>query len=104
MFTDPRTVRSLRLMALAWCATTAQNGVNAVPVVLPAVAAWSGGVPGTARWTVTAFLLGMTAVGPVVGYPGDRLGRDRVLLGAAILFTVTAALCALSPAPAFSSP
>lgn len=86
-------------MALAWCATTAQIGVSAVPVVLPAVAAWSGDDPGTARWIVTAFLLGMTAVGPVVGYLGDLLGRDRVLLGAAILFTVTAALCALAPSP-----
>ncbi|MCX7444741.1 MFS transporter [Corynebacterium sp. P7003] len=99
MSTDPRTVRSLRLMALAWCATTAQVGVSAVPVVLPAVAAWSDGGPGTARWIVTAFLLGMTAVGPVVGYLGDLLGRDRVLLGAAVLFTATAALCALAPSP-----
>ena len=99
MFTDPRTIRSLQLMALAWCATTAQIGVSAVPVVLPAVAAWSGGDPGTARWIVTAFLLGMTALGPVVGYLGDLLGRDRVPLGAAILFTVTAVLSAVAPSP-----
>lgn len=99
MFTDFRTIRSLRLMALAWCATTAQIGVSAVPVVLPAVAAWSGGDPGPAQWIVTAFLLGRTAMGPVVGYLGDLLGRDHVLLGEAILFTVTAALCAPAPSP-----
>ncbi|MBI8989604.1 MFS transporter [Corynebacterium meridianum] len=99
MFTDSRTTRSLRLMALAWCATTAQIGVSAVPVVLPAVAVWSGGDPGTARWLVTAFLRGMTTMGPVFRCLGGILGRDRVLLGAVILFTVTAALCALTPSP-----
>jgi EmrB/QacA subfamily drug resistance transporter len=47
-------------------------------------------------WVVTAYLLTSTIVVPIVGKLSDLYGRKRFLIGGAIFFVCTSALCGLS--------
>jgi len=47
-------------------------------------------------WTMTAYQLGLVVAMPIAGRVADNLGRKRVFVGAAILFTVSSFLCGLA--------
>jgi EmrB/QacA subfamily drug resistance transporter len=47
-------------------------------------------------WTMTAYALGLVVAMPVAGRVADNLGRKRVFLGAAVLFTTSSLLCGLA--------
>ncbi|HMK97886.1 MAG TPA: MFS transporter, partial [Acidimicrobiales bacterium] len=47
-------------------------------------------------WTMTAYQLGLVVAMPIAGRVADSLGRKRVFLGAAVLFTTSSLLCGLS--------
>ncbi|WP_251040095.1 multidrug effflux MFS transporter [Arthrobacter sp. ISL-72] len=65
--------------------------------VLPALTAELQSVTSVAQLTITACLLGL-ALGQVIAGPvSDRFGRRLPLLVGVIAYTVTSALCALSP-------
>jgi EmrB/QacA subfamily drug resistance transporter len=49
-----------------------------------------------ASWTMTAYQLGLVVAMPIAGRIADSLGRKRVFLGAAVLFTTSSLLCGLS--------
>jgi EmrB/QacA subfamily drug resistance transporter len=44
-------------------------------------------------WTITIYALGQIVVMPLAGKFGDRYGRKRVFLGAAVLFTAASLCC-----------
>lgn len=46
-------------------------------------------------WTMTAYQLGMVTMMPIAGRLADSLGRKRVFLAAAALFTVASAACGM---------
>jgi DHA1 family bicyclomycin/chloramphenicol resistance-like MFS transporter len=50
-----------------------------------------------AQLTLTAFIVGMAAGQILLGPVSDGRGRRRLLLGGAVVFTVTSALCAAAP-------
>jgi DHA1 family bicyclomycin/chloramphenicol resistance-like MFS transporter len=50
-----------------------------------------------AQLTLTAFIIGMAAGQILFGPVSDGRGRRRLLLGGAVVFTVTSALCAAAP-------
>ena len=66
--------------------------------VLPALTAELSSTTSVAQLTITACLLGL-AIGQVVAGPlSDRLGRRMpLLIGVVAAYTLTSALCALSP-------
>jgi MFS transporter, DHA1 family, multidrug resistance protein len=65
--------------------------------VLPALTADLQSTTSVAQLTISACLLGL-AIGQIVAGPlSDRLGRRRPLLIGVIAYTLTSALCALSP-------
>jgi EmrB/QacA subfamily drug resistance transporter len=47
-------------------------------------------------WTITAYQLGIVVAMPMAGRVADNLGRKRVFVGAAILFTTSSLLCGLA--------
>jgi EmrB/QacA subfamily drug resistance transporter len=47
-------------------------------------------------WTMTAYQLGLVVAMPIAGRVADNLGRKRVFLGAAVLFTASSLLCGLA--------
>lgn len=47
-------------------------------------------------WTMTAYQLGLVVGMPIAGRVADNLGRKRVFLGAAVLFTTSSLLCGLA--------
>lgn len=46
-------------------------------------------------WTMTAYQLGLVVAMPIAGRVADSLGRKRVFLAAAVLFTMSSLLCGL---------
>jgi EmrB/QacA subfamily drug resistance transporter len=44
-------------------------------------------------WTMTGYQLGLVVAMPIAGRVADSLGRKRVFLGAAVLFTTSSLLC-----------
>jgi EmrB/QacA subfamily drug resistance transporter len=47
-------------------------------------------------WTMTAYALGLVVAMPIAGRIADSLGRKRVFVGAAVLFTTSSLLCGLA--------
>ncbi len=47
-------------------------------------------------WTMTAYQLGLVVAMPIAGRVADNLGRKRVFLGAAVLFTTSSLLCGMA--------
>jgi EmrB/QacA subfamily drug resistance transporter len=47
-------------------------------------------------WTITAYELGLVVAFPIAGRVADNLGRKRVFVGAAVLFTTSSLLCGLA--------
>jgi len=47
-------------------------------------------------WTITAYQLGIVVAMPMAGRVADNLGRKRVFVGAAMLFTISSLLCGLA--------
>ncbi|MGC5248602.1 MFS transporter [Gordonia sp. DT219] len=52
----------------------------------------------TASWVITATLLGGAIAMPIAGRLGDMFGKQRALLGSAVLLVVGSVVCALSSA------
>jgi EmrB/QacA subfamily drug resistance transporter len=48
------------------------------------------------QWTLTAYLLGLSAVIPISGYLSDRFGTKRVYLLTLVAFTLASGLCGLA--------
>ncbi len=46
-------------------------------------------------WTMTAYQLGLVVAMPIAGRVADNLGRKRVFVGAAVLFTASSLLCGM---------
>jgi MFS family permease len=70
---------------------------TAVVVALPAIRQDFGASVHAAQWTVTANLLALALVMPLVGRLADRFGRHRLLLVGLATFGVASALCAVAP-------
>jgi EmrB/QacA subfamily drug resistance transporter len=49
-----------------------------------------------ASWTITGYQLGLVVAMPIAGRVADSLGRKRVFLAAAVLFTSSSLLCGLA--------
>ena len=64
---------------------------------LPALQRSLGTSAAVAQLTLTAFIIGMAAGQILFGPISDGRGRRRLLLGGAVVFTVTTVLCALAP-------
>jgi EmrB/QacA subfamily drug resistance transporter len=47
-------------------------------------------------WTMTAYQLGLIVAMPIAGRVADNVGRKRVFVGAAVLFTSSSLLCGLA--------
>jgi len=47
-------------------------------------------------WTITAYQLGIVVAMPIAGRVADNLGRKRVFVGAAVLFTTSSLLCGMA--------
>ncbi len=50
-----------------------------------------------ASWTITGYQLGLVVAMPVAGRVSDQLGRKRVFVAAAVLFTAASLACGLAP-------
>ncbi|WP_234430694.1 MFS transporter, partial [Streptomyces sp. NRRL F-4489] len=73
----------------------------ALNAVLPVL---RGGLPGGAGvvpWVVSGYLLAAGSLMPVAGRLADLYGRRRMLCAGAVLFGVSAALCAVAPSLPF---
>ncbi|MFD2765474.1 MDR family MFS transporter [Micromonospora eburnea] len=64
-----------------------------VSTALPRITADLGGA-GHYSWVVTAYLVGITATGPIYGRLSDRYGRKQLLLIGIVLFLLGSGLCA----------
>ncbi|MCE0539078.1 Bcr/CflA family efflux MFS transporter [Kineosporia rhizophila] len=64
---------------------------------LPAVQVSLGTSAAVAQLTLTAFIVGMAAGQILLGPVSDGRGRRGLLLGGAVVFTLTSLLCALAP-------
>ena len=76
----------------------------AMDIYLPAVAAMPrtlGTTPAIVQLTLSLYLLGLGAGQVVFGPVSDRIGRRPVLLGGALVFTVSSALLAATTSPAW---
>lgn len=95
----PLTGRALWLSFAA--ATTGTFMVNVdssvVNVALPVMQHQFALPIATLQWVVTAYLLAITGVLPVMGQLADRLGRREVFVVGTATFIVGSLLCALSP-------
>ncbi|POB11608.1 MFS transporter [Sulfobacillus sp. hq2] len=96
---QPLTGRALWLSFAA--ATTGTFMVNVdssvVNVALPVMQHQFVLPIGTLQWVVTAYLLTITGVLPVMGQIADRLGRREVFIVGTATFIAGSLLCALSP-------
>src|SRR5262245_55092933 len=72
-----------------------------VTVALPAIGADFHTAAAGLQWTVTAYLVTLTALLLLGADLGDRFGRHRVFVFGLAGFTVGSALCAAAPNPAF---
>lgn len=48
-------------------------------------------------WTMTAYLLAMTAVIPITGWAADRFGTKRIWMWSVLAFAIGSLLCSLAP-------
>jgi MFS family permease len=92
------TLQSLRLAALSMAMLLPSLGTSIANVALPEMAAAFGVTSRDVQWVVIAYLVSLTAFIIGAGRMGDILGRRRVLLAAAVLFSMasTAAVFAHS--------
>lgn len=83
--------------ALAVGAFCVQLDSFALNPALPVVRADLRGSPAVVPWVVSGYLLAAGALMPAAGRLADLYGRRRMLTLGAVLFGVSAALCALAP-------
>src|SRR5258708_13049775 len=79
------TIVSLALMMASVDQTIVATALPSLQRDLHAQVNWSS-------WTLTVYALGQILVMPLAGKLGDQYGRNKIFLGAAVLFT-TASLC-----------
>ncbi|MCU1490319.1 MAG: transporter [Acidimicrobiaceae bacterium] len=82
-------VVSLALFMSAVDGTIVATGLPTIGHALGAKLNWTS-------WTITAYQLGLVVAMPVAGRLSDRLGRKRVFIAAAILFTASSLACGFS--------
>ncbi|MFF2810942.1 MFS transporter [Streptomyces sp. NPDC058000] len=87
--------------ALAVGAFCVQLDSFALNPVLPVVRADLHGSPAAAPWVVSGYLVAAGALMPVAGRLADLYGRRRMVALGAVLFGVSAALCAVAPSLSF---
>ncbi len=88
---------ALALAGLALATLSATLNTSIVNVALPTLTAAFGASAQAAQWTVTAFVLAITALIVGAGRLADIVGRRRLLLAGIAVFTGAAAACALAP-------
>ncbi len=69
------------------------------PVALPAIRTDIGAGVTAAQWLLDAYTLAFAVLLLSAGSLGDRLGRERVLIGGGLGFTAASVACALAPDP-----
>jgi EmrB/QacA subfamily drug resistance transporter len=67
-----------------------------VAIALPALQSDLHAQVNWSSWTITIYALGQILVMPLAGRFGDRYGRKRVFVAAAVLFTVASLCCGLA--------
>lgn len=72
-------------------------GTSIANVGLPTMATSQGAAFHQVQWVVIGYLLAVTTLIVGVGGLGDLLGRRRLLVGSAALFTAASLLCGLAP-------
>jgi EmrB/QacA subfamily drug resistance transporter len=80
---------SIALFMSAVDATIVATGIPTLRHALHAQINW-------ASWTMTAYQLGLVVAMPVAGRISDQIGRKRVFVVAAVLFTVASLLCGMA--------
>ncbi|MFI7602988.1 MFS transporter [Actinoplanes sp. NPDC049681] len=85
------------LTALSLSMLLPSLGTSIANVGLPAMAATLGAAFSQVQWVVIGYLLAVTTLIVGAGGLGDLLGRRRLLVGSAALFTAASLLCGLAP-------
>src|SRR5688500_8421347 len=80
------------LMLSLFLASLNQSIVN---TAIPRIVAELNGFD-TYAWIITAYMLTSTSIIPIAGKLGDLYGRKRFLIGGAIYFVITTAMCGLA--------
>src|SRR5689334_9053117 len=86
------------LAGLSLAVLLSSLGTSIANVALPTLAQAFAASFQQVQWIVLAYLLAVTALIVGVGRLGDIVGRRRLLLAGAALFTTASALCGLAPA------
>src|SRR5829696_2296706 len=88
--------RWLLVTAVLGSAVTALEG-TIVNVALPAIGAdLDAGVDGL-QWVLNGYLLTLAALILLGGSLGDRMGRRKVFVAGAVIFSAASAICAVAP-------
>ena len=88
------------LAMLAGIALLSTGGPFGTDMYLPSLPEITDEMDTTAsltQLTITAYMVGMAAGQLVIGPLSDRLGRNRLLVGATVVGLVSSVLCALAP-------
>ena len=93
----PTSVRAPATAALVIVTGVGPLATDSYLAALPDLRRSLGTSAAVAQLTLTAFIIGMAAGQILLGPVSDGRGRRRLLLGGAVVFTVTSALCAVAP-------
>ena len=80
---------SLALLMMSVDSTIVATALHALQHGLHTTVNWAG-------WTITAYAFGYVLMVPISGKLSNRLGRRRVFLASALVFTVASLLCGLA--------
>ncbi len=98
MTTRPHVHYRWQLAGLSLAMLLPSLGTSIANTALPTLTAAFGASFQDIQWVVLAYLLAMTTLVVSAGRLGDLLGRQRLLQGGILIFTVASALCAIAPA------
>lgn len=85
------------LLGIALLSTGGPFGTDMYLPSLPEIADDLGTTASLTQLTITAFMVGMAAGQLVVGPLSDRMGRNRLLVGATVVGLVASVICAFAP-------